>query len=83
MNAAVGTFALIVAFIAGGCGIEKAKHHQQKTLETKCQCRCIRIEEPTDADYREWSETRGVLTMAWGGGMWRCAVKSAQEGAQE
>lgn len=75
MKDAISLSGLIAGFITLMFGISHLERRQHQRLEAVCHCVCIRITDPTDADYQEWFDTRGVLTMAWGGGMWRCRVK--------
>jgi hypothetical protein len=68
---ATALLALVALAIAGNCGVQKLSDRQQRQLEARCQCRCVRVE-IEDQTFQEWARTTGELTMAWGGGMWRC-----------
>ncbi|MCR4375635.1 MAG: hypothetical protein NUW22_12380 [Acidobacteria bacterium] len=65
---------LLLAAIGVGtsCGVNKLSDRQQRALEATCGCECVRLD-VTPETLEAWaSEPPGVLTMAWGGGMWRC-----------
>jgi len=87
MNFPASLLVITAIILGGSCGIKKASDHQQRTLEAACRCTCARVgvgtdeyhETPAEADalLREWAAKygSGELTMAWGGGMWRCNAK--------
>jgi hypothetical protein len=90
MNYGLQVLIVLVAAVTGMCSIHKASEHQQRSLEAKCHCVCVRDDDnlnvpnaalgpddhiPTPV-FDEWLAKFGTgeLTMAWGGGFWRCAV---------